>query len=277
MQPAFFNINEHYGLLTVQGKDAEKFLQGLLTCDIQSLATRDYCLGAFCNLKGRARALFKIFKKEEAFCLELPRGLVPIILPALKKYAMFSKVSIEDSSDRWNRWGVVRLAGKALMLEHLLPDSNITVLMLDEALPRFELIGEITTDTLPVSNLPLMDHNTWNLFNIRAGIPEIWPETTEQFLPHHLHLPQLGAVSFTKGCYCGQEIIARMEYKGKIKYDLKHIIFKDPEVIHERDLPAKGSAPLPGTELEVGKVVTAVLTAEGNVEALVVHRRDETI
>jgi folate-binding protein YgfZ len=237
MQLNSFKLNEYYGQITVKGKDAEKFLQGLLTCDMQLLTTQPYLKGALCNLKGRIRALFTISKKEDAFFLELPKKLVPIIITQLKKHALFSKITIEDTTAFFDRQ--------------------------EEGLFEDFLLKQIIN-----------------------GIPEVWLETTEQFLPHYLNLPALGAVSFTKGCYCGQEIVARMEYKANIKQYLKHVTIP---ISHKN----KGEFNLsPGTEIEIGKfditsetssfeadsevdrakfgkIVSAVLT-ENTIEALVV-------
>src|SRR3990167_5001748 len=161
------------GFIQIIGIDAEKFLQGQLTCDVR-LANGASCLGAHCNPQGRIISLFILLKFNDAFYLILPRSMIDIALPALKKYAVFFKVQLSDIADEKP---VAALA-------------NIT----DEA--------------------------AWHRTNINAGIPAIYPETSGKFLPHELNLDKLGALNFDKGCYTGQEIIARMHYRGKLKTHL---------------------------------------------------------
>ncbi len=154
------------GLLKVSGPDAEKLLQGQLTCDV----TKTPCLGAHCNPQGRVISLFWLFTEGCDFYLKMPKTLLPIALKALQKYAVFFKVSLEIN------------------------------------------------DSLEASG----SDEEWKLFNIVSNIPTIYPESSEKFLPHDLNLPELGGVSFDKGCYTGQEIIARMQYKAKLKNHLTH-------------------------------------------------------
>ncbi len=105
----------------------------------------------------------------------------------------------------------------------------------------------------------------WILLDIRSGIPEVWPETSEQFLPHSLNLPQLGAVSFNKGCYRGQEIIARMEYRATIK---RHMF--QASLLETTLIPAPGTPLwLNNREEPVGMVISASPTPENTVEMLI--------
>lgn len=270
-QPQLFNLNPSFGLIQIQGSDASKFLQGLLTCDMQWLETKDHCFGAFCNLKGRIRALFRVFKQEEVFYLFTPRTLIPIVIPSLKKHAMFSKITIEDVSEYWSLWGVIGVAKDTLInsLNTLENINKISLLTLDEILPRFILAGP--ENFVPFQNTgKLQDNNisitraecdAWQLLDIRGLIPQVWAETTEKFLPHHLNLPALNAVSFTKGCYCGQEIIARMEYKGKIKLGLQHRIQK--HISNESPISA-------GSDWAGGVVVSVSQVPNGDIECLLV-------
>ncbi len=211
---------------------------------------------------------------------------------------MFSKISIQDESHQWQKIGVSgRDADKILseilnkniiyeanhakqierdLQQHIFNDTNdILILSLPGNEPRFELIAPSTSSSLTTlweilsQQAEIQDLEYWKLLDIRSGIPEIWPETTEQLLPHYINLPQLNAVSFTKGCYCGQEIIARMEYRAKIKRHMIHAI-----------LPNTRQVPVPGTLLfekneensdqtkDIGTVVTASPTATG-VEMLI--------
>lgn len=166
------------GLIQISGPDTEKFLQGQLTCDIHQINSQQINLGAYCNHKGRVIAVFRIFLHKNNYYLLLPYNILENTLKTLKKYGAFSKITIKNVSN------------------------------------NFELI----TDH-PVSKMlfQFKDENSWRLFNIEQGIPTIYPQTIEKFTPHMLNLPELNAVSFNKGCYLGQEIIARTEHLGKTK------------------------------------------------------------
>jgi folate-binding protein YgfZ len=161
-----------YGVLQISGSDAKKFLQGQLTCDMEEVTFQKSRLGAHCSPQGRVISLFNIFIYLDDYYLLMPLTLIPIALAALKKYAVFYKVSLE-----------------AITLSH---DSTIIPTSLRESLYK----------------------------NLMAGIPAIYPSTSGKFLPHELNLQALNAISFNKGCYTGQEIIARMHYRGKLKTHL---------------------------------------------------------
>lgn len=176
----------HIGLLCVAGIDAKKLLQGQLTCHLDEVTETEFRLGAHCNPQGRMLSLFRIFLFNENYYLQMPRESVPFALAALKKYAIFFKVSLTDASDQ-------------ILQNEALKQKLITLLSPDE-----KIFSEIA----------------WKKSNIAAGIPEIYPDTIEKFLPHDINLPGLNGVSFNKGCFTGQEIIARMQYRGKLKTHL---------------------------------------------------------
>jgi len=298
MEPLFklilVNLSDAYGLISVSGPDAQSFLQGQLTADIREITSSKHGLGAYCNPKGRIRALFRIFLSENdnnTYYLQLPSSLLPSVLTQLKQVARFSKVTVDDVSQQWQRIGIGFRAPEGAVSTQVLSAiknseifkkfstvmeagtvqalHDILILRLAHDYPRFELIGPAESlkpiwDYLTASAKP-SDLNAWKCLEIEAGIPEIWPETTEQYLPHVLNLPALGAVSFNKGCYCGQEIVARMEYRGTLKRHLFCATLTDTHTI-----------PLPGTLLyaennsdeAIGTVVTAAQVSENTVMLL---------
>ncbi len=254
------DLNHDYGIITAFGPDAERFLQGQLTCDIRDITSNALHFGAFCNLKGRVRALFRIKKEKEGFLLQLPKTLLPKALTELKKYARFSKVVLQDDSDSFDRIGIIESASiksspsieSPSLIESLIESSivssptHILSLAIPEKPDHYQIIaprvaGEVRVieklNTLQNGETPIKIANfdAWKLADIRAGIPEVWLETSEKFLPHHLNLPALNGVSFTKGCYCGQEIIARMQYRGNIKRQMSHAIFDTLEGVLGND------------------------------------------
>lgn len=177
------NTSSHYGLISVAGLDAEKFLQGQLTCNVAEVDETRFSLGACCNPQGRIIATFRLFKFQGAYYLFLPRESMALALNHLQKYAIFSKVKLEEDTS----------------------EGTLNIIQ---------------------QQLDYTDDHAWQLQNIHAGIAEIYPETSGQFTPHDINYPKLNGVSFNKGCYTGQEIIARMEYRGKLKQRLYQAEFK---------------------------------------------------
>ena len=207
------------GIISVKGIDAKTFLQGQLTVNLNTVTLSQSQLGAHCNLKGRMQSLFRIIQleaDEPTYLLLLPKTLLPEAIKNLKKYAIFSKVTLSEVEDLTlfgvigempandlgqskEDWIMFRMPGK--VLRHLVIVPNAAIVDFQQAMQR----------QTPLTS----DH--WELLEIQAGIPTVYPQTIDALLPHHVNLPSLAGVSFDKGCYLGQEIIARMHYKGKIK------------------------------------------------------------
>lgn len=217
------------GMLCVEGPNAKQFLQGQLTCNLEDISPTQTQLGAHCNPQGRIIYFFRLFYYQDRYYLHMPAAMIPIALNALKKYAVFFKVTLSDASHLFH---VLGYCGDKL--PHYFSDApnNIdeitctTDLIILKLADRYQLIGQPTQIALLREKL-LLDHQEiaavhWLQLNFEENIPAIYPETSEKFLPHDLHLPQLNAISFEKGCYTGQEIIARMQYRGKIKNHLWH-------------------------------------------------------
>ncbi|MCS5711072.1 CAF17-like 4Fe-4S cluster assembly/insertion protein YgfZ [Candidatus Berkiella aquae] len=228
------------GALIVSGQDAETFLQGQLTVNLKTITDDQSQLGAHCNLKGRMQSLFRIFKlsqgSESRYLLIAAASLIPHAIQNLKKYALFSKVKLEQA-EGLRYFGLVGEASSdfltALMSEQVnavagggttylpQPEGDLIICRLPGSIPRFMVI---LATSLAESFIQAMQKTTqglsteqWEALDIQAGIPSLYPNTEDLLLPHHVNLPELKGVSFDKGCYLGQEIIARMHYKGKIK------------------------------------------------------------
>ncbi len=204
-----------FGLLQVSGQEAEKLLQGQLTCDVTMLHQGNSCLGAHCNPQGRIISLFYLFRFRDAYYLFMPRSMVSTAMNALKKYAVFYKAELTDASDALISIGYVG--------SNLPPDIAATsaVITPPAGKNRHIIIGEAATiktlwETL-ARDTEITNAYAWKHVNILNNIPTIYPETSEKFLPHELNLDKLEAIDFSKGCYTGQEIIARMHYRGKLK------------------------------------------------------------
>ncbi|AMR66342.1 CAF17-like 4Fe-4S cluster assembly/insertion protein YgfZ [Aquipseudomonas alcaligenes] len=275
---AFFTPLNHEALLAVRGPDAAKFLQGQLTCNLNYLDERTSSLGARCTPKGRMISSFRIVQDGDGYLLALASELLEAQLADLKKYAVFSKSSLADESAVWARFGLSGGDGALVSLGLDLPQQPDAVArangLIAIHLPggRAELWAPAAqTDSLQArlaAQLPEAPLNDWLLGQVRAGIGQVFGATRELFIPQMINLQAVGGVSFKKGCYTGQEIVARMQYLGKLKRRLQRLSL------------AKGALPAVGNELfspvhgsSVGEVVLAAGNGDG-AELLAVLQED---
>lgn len=213
------------GILKISGGRAKELLQGQLTCNLDDITPSQTKLGAHCNPQGRVISFFRTVNYQNDYYLLMPKNLVPLALTALKKYAVFFKVELENLSDQYMHIGY-----SGTHLEHYIQpvpnDINEKtdagdIFIIKIADQRYEIHGSKDAVSILwnefITNEAIEPTSYWKYLTITQGIPAIYPETTEKFLPHDLNLPLLNAISFTKGCYTGQEIIARMQYRGKLK------------------------------------------------------------
>lgn len=271
---AFFCTLSHEGVLAVRGADASKFLQGQLTCNLNYLSDTQASLGARCTQKGRMQSSFRILLEGDGVLMAMASELLEPQLADLKKYAVFSKSKLTDESAGWVRFGLEHGDAALASLGLALPADTDSVVRNDSLIAirvspeRAELwVGAEQADTIKGKLSALLaegELNQWLLGQIRAGIGQVMPSTRELFIPQMLNLQAIGGVSFKKGCYTGQEIVARMQYLGKLKRRLYRLQLEGSEL------------PEPGTPLfspthgsSIGEVVIAA-RAEQNIELLAV-------
>lgn len=275
---AFYCTLSHEGILAVRGPDANKFLQGQVTCNLNYLSDSHSSLGARCTPKGRMQSSFRIVSLSDGYLLAMASELLETQLSDLKKYAVFSKSKLSDESRDWLRVG---LSGDDAVLQSLgleLPAQANSVARSNELLAlrlsdgRAELwIPASQAETVRAqlaSQLPEAPPNDWLLAQVRAGIGQVVGATRELFIPQMINLQALDGVSFKKGCYTGQEIVARMQYLGKLKRRLYRL------ELHDTQVPEPATAlfsPVHGSS--VGEVVLAARSATG-VELLAVLQDD---
>ena len=259
---AFFCPLSHEGVLAVRGADATKFLQGQLTCNLNYLSDTQASLGARCTQKGRMQSSFRILLQGDGVLLAMATELLEPQLADLKKYAVFSKSKLTDESAAWVRFGLVNADTALASLGLELSTETDSVVRKDALIAirvspgRAELWvaaeqGDVVRNQL-AATLDQTDLNEWLLGQIRAGIGQVMPQTRELFIPQMLNLQAVGGVSFKKGCYTGQEIVARMQYLGKLKRRLYRLSLDAPE------MPEPGT-PLfsPSHNSAIGEVVLA--------------------
>jgi folate-binding protein YgfZ len=244
----------YQGLLAFDGPDASKFLQGQITTDVRELENQQWKLGAQCNLKGRMEASFALVQTApEQILLRCHGSLTDSLAQNLHKYAVFSKVTINSVSQNWRRlglWGdqACELIGAqcqlpAISIGATAANQDCIALRLEEQ--RYELwVNPERAQTLwqaLASHCTPTDSQQWRLADIRAGWAEITAANAGEFSPHELHYPLLGAVSFKKGCYTGQEVVARLHYKGKLKKHVARIAFNATKQPEHTIVDAQGS------------------------------------
>ncbi|MDI2144137.1 MULTISPECIES: folate-binding protein YgfZ [unclassified Pseudomonas] len=271
---AFFCTLTHEGVLAVRGADAGKFLQGQLTCNINYLSDDRASLGARCTQKGRMQSSFRIVLEGDGVLLAMAGELLEPQLADLKKYAVFSKSKLTDESASWVRFGLEHGDAALSSLGLELPADTDSVVR-HEGLIAIRVSPDRAELWAPAdqadaikgklsAQLTEAKLNQWLLGQIRAGIGQVMPSTRELFIPQMLNLQAVGGVSFKKGCYTGQEIVARMQYLGKLKRRLYRV------QLDASELPEPGTplfAPSHGSS--IGEVVLAA-HAEKNIELLAV-------
>lgn len=211
------------------GEDSENFLQGQLSCDVKQATLEQARLGSYCTPKGRMLATFLLWRSEEGFFMQLPAPLREAIQKRLSMYVMRSKVKVSDASEQMIRLGIAGEAAPAALAElgGATPEDDYAVGKCGPAtlirLPgqRFEILvapedAAAVWQTLSKHCTPV-GNGRWEWLEIQAGIPMVTAGTQEQFVPQMANMELIGGVSFTKGCYPGQEIVARSQYLGKVK------------------------------------------------------------
>ncbi|WP_347331987.1 YgfZ/GcvT domain-containing protein [Marinimicrobium locisalis] len=275
----WFKLND-WTLMAVTGPQAQAFLQGQVTCDVSDLfATAEHGetrLGAHCTPKGRMQFSFRaLARSEEHFLLRVPVSMVAAVKESLGKYILFSKAELTEESERYHLRGLYGEQARAALIDHLAEPSEVpgqwrgtedgsVLLTLGEHQYECWLSAEAAETLERALGEPEPRDELWRLLEIRAGRGEVLPPTREQFTPQALNFPLLGAVSFRKGCYTGQEIVARLHYKGKLK-------------AHMRRLEATGAGQCsPGTPIhreggkKAGEVIMAADAGKDALECLAV-------
>ena len=223
----FIPIDDH-GLLLVQGPDAKTFLQGQVTCDIKPLQAGmngTSTLGAHCTPKGRMLFSFRAFAlADEMIALIIVKSLLADAKAALEKYSVFSKVEIIDASSDYQILGFKDSAAISDMGFTLPATANATVSNPQGTIIAisdncYEYILDNASSEQLLLNYPAShEQGLWDYEKILAGLGEVRPETVDMLIPQMLNYQAVGTgVSFQKGCYTGQEVVARMQYLGKLK------------------------------------------------------------
>jgi folate-binding protein YgfZ len=238
--------------IMASGADARAYLQGQLTADLDQLNSNRAQLACCNSPQGRVQAVFWMLERTDGIALVLPAALVDATVLRLRKYVLRAKAKIE--------------AAKHLQVG-VLPRAALPADVTLDATGSHREIGGVSYFTLPGMDDVLVlgafsapsdaaREHRWHGSHVRAGLPQVYPETHEAFVAQMLNIDLLGGINFEKGCYTGQEIIARAHFRGMVKRRM--FLFH-----------STGAAPAPGTrmlagEQHAGDVVDAAVTEGGS-------------
>lgn len=258
--------------LQVSGQDCYKFLQGQCTTDFREVEQGKVLPGAICSLKGRALFTFLAIPSGEAVYLLLPQDQLADAHAHLKKYSIFSKVTL--MADSATPLLGVQGSGSNAVLSNLLQTvpvagqsaSNDGILAAALTNDRYLLAlpaeqAEAVAAKLLSMQALVTTENAWHLADIRAGLAHVQATTRDQFQPQELNYPALSGVSYNKGCYTGQEVVARLYFRGKLKQRLYRL---------SAEGEASGETGIYAGEQHVGDVVNIARSGDNGIELLAI-------
>lgn len=271
---------DHLGVIDVSGDDASTFLQGQFCNDVTALPQPGSQLTGFCSPKGRLLAAPILLRRHGGFRLLLPIDLLESFLQRIRMFVLRADVTfthrddvavlgvVDPASSLWSTAGLA-VPDAALSVTE---NGDASALAWDDrnakrwlvVVPSEALAG-VETDVT----------GSWRLADIRAGLPTVVAATREVFVPQMVNFAAVGALSFTKGCYPGQEIVARTQYLGKLKKHMQRFVAVDG--VTPDQVPSAGDVLGEPGSADAGEVVDAVAGANGTLEALVVVRRERAV
>ena len=214
--------------ISLTGEEQAKYLQGQVTCDVNSLAQEKLLTGAHCNAKGKVFSAFRLIERNSAYLLLQPASSIEQSLAELKKFGVFAKVEISQA-DNIDYLAIAGSKATEKMAElftqvpdTLMPviqEQDTTLVYIAGGMSRY-LIIDNADNLAKVStkfDFPTFNDNVWQLLEVSEGFPILSEQYIAEYVPQMLNLQAINGISFTKGCYLGQETVARMQYLGKNK------------------------------------------------------------
>ncbi len=277
-----FTSLSHLGVIAVEGEEAEVFLHNQLTSDIHGLDLTHACLTGYCSPKGRLLASLLVWRDAERLYLACPLEILPAIQKRLQMFVLRSKLKLSNLSSSFVLFGLAQANPELLRASFgSLPEQSYgmaihagqTLIRLPNlhATPRYLWIAEIENASVAWQKLKLSMQPAptawWRWTEIQAGTPQIMLATQEKFVPQMINFELIGGVNFRKGCYPGQEIVARSQYLGKLKRRMllahceqqDHVQVKSGDEIFSEDEPTQ----------PCGLVVNAEYASDGRIDCLI--------
>ncbi|MDO8961361.1 MAG: folate-binding protein [Methylophilus sp.] len=268
----------HLTLLILSGADASNFLQGQVTNDVKLLSEGRAHYTGYCSPKGRLLGLFLAFANQEHLYLQIPSAIAEAITKRLRMYVLRSKVTINDTADHLVKMGLNGPNAEQILAAHFaeLPKEDYASTSIAQTtlikLPtiaghqRFEIVAPLDQaatlwNALKLAATPV-GKPCWDWLEVQSGIPEITPSTQEQFVPQMVNLDLLNAINFKKGCYTGQEIVARTHYLGSVKR--RTFLMQ----VSSDTRPNAGDKVMDANQNEVGQIVRVAPNAAGGSDLL---------
>lgn len=271
------------GLIALNGEESAGFLHNQLTNDVEHLGLDQARLAGYCSPKGRLLASFLMWRDEQTIYLQLPREIQAAVQKRLSMFVLRAKTKLSDASELPTHQVLLGLGGG--MAEAVLqtwfdalpatPYSKLdhplgTLIRVGDAFgaARYQWLTSAETAhrvwPLLADKLNVGGNDAWHLSEIHAGVPVIAKATQEQFVPQMVNFELLGGVNFKKGCYPGQEIVARSQYLGKLKRRTTLVSIPDPRAAAGAEVYATADPEQP-----CGMIVSAAPNGSGGVDALV--------
>jgi len=234
---------DDWALATITGADSEKYLQGQVTTDVALLTEHQHLLVAHCDAKGKMWSNLRLFRRNDGFAWIERRSIREAQLTELKKYAVFSKVTIA-ADDEHVLLGVAGFQARAALANlfstlpdqqtQVVQDGDTQILWFEHPAERFLLVTDVATAGRITETLrgeaQFNNSQQWLALNIEAGLPVIDAANSAQFLPQATNIQALGGINFKKGCYTGQEMVARAKFRGANKRALWYLAGKASRV-----------------------------------------------
>lgn len=248
-------LSSVYGVLAARGPEARKFLHGQLSQDVNGLAADRVALAGLHNPQGRTLAVLRVVPANATdLLLLLPRELVAVVQTTLAKFVLRTKVTLSDESERWAVTGLPDgVAGSGV--------ASTRFLWQHAADGRRLQLTERTPTDIEAADAKALPH--WHAADIAAGLPQVYRATSGAFVAQMLNLDVLGGIAFDKGCYTGQEVIARAHYRGRVKRRLQRYVTHAAATLQPGDSVALDPE-------RSAEVVDSVVRADGRCEFLAV-------
>lgn len=258
------------GVLRIAGPDASAFLQGQLSNDLRRLTPATSLVAAYNTPQGRVIAILSLLERDAALLAILPRELIATVIERLRRYVLRSKVTLTDESGSFFMLGALDAAELERMAPGPAPathvrDGALSIVRLPGAAARHLILAPEHERASVLERLRAepADDEPWRCASIAAGEPQVYAETSELFVAQMLNLDLIEALSFTKGCYTGQEIITRTQHLGRIKRRMLRFRLPASAGLRRGDTVSVG----PGRQ---GRIVEHARNAAGDLEVLAV-------